>query len=226
MKIHRTILGCLTALLLGGCSMFHSEPGGVLTAASTDGSKSLAPNFTTAAYAAIDADTADVYLSDLPRERFADPRDALTECSGCILHLHIFLVPEAGQTPIDTTACNLTVRQLVLHGSAKGGAAPVMGLYGGGGFMIPHGTFGTGDISGSIGAASHRLTRSSPNFIDLLGSGTISGRFSAPLDEQLAGQMAAKLETLVMGLPTTPSGDADLRPTPAKKADKGKPTTK
>ncbi len=213
-------LGMLAIAAIGaGCSVFRSEPGGVLTATSTDGTKSLAPNFTTAAYTSIDADTADVYLSDLPRERFANPRDTLADCTGSILHLHIFLVPEAGQTPIDSTACNLTVRQLVLTKNAPQG----MGLYGGGGFLNPTGDFGSGDIGGSIYAASHRLTRSSGGFNDLLGPGTLSGRFSAPQDEQLAQQMSAKLETLIGTLPAFASEDGDLKVVPVKKAaDKSK----
>jgi hypothetical protein len=210
LHIRALIAGVLSA---AGCSVFRSEPGGVLTAMSTDGTKSLAPDFKTAAYTAVDGDTADIYLSDLPRERFTNPRDTLSDCSGSILHLHIFLVPEAGQTPIDATACNLTIRQLVLTKNAPQG----MGLYGGGGFLLPYGNLGAGDISGSINAASHRLTRATPGFNDLLGPGFISGRFSAPQDDQLAQQMATKLETLVSKLPALVTSDADLSPPPSKK---------
>jgi hypothetical protein len=205
-------IACL-ALCGVGCSVFRSEPGGVLTATSTDGTKSLAPDFKTAAYTSTDGDTADVYLSDLPRERFTNPRDNLSDCTGSILHLHIFLVPEAGQTPIDNTACNITVRQLVLTKNAPHG----MGLYGGGGFLLPRGEFGSGDIGGSINAASHRLTRFSTGFNDLLGPGTLTGGFSAPLDEQLAQQMSAKLETLIGTLPALTTEDADLKSAPTKK---------
>ncbi len=231
MKLRRTItpLALAAVAVLGaGCSIFRSEPGGVLTATSGDGTKSLAPNFTTAAYMSTDADTADVYLSDIPRERFADPRDSLAGADGSIMHLHIFMVPEAGQTPIDSTACNLTVRQLVLATAEGAGpkSAPITGLYGGGGFMLPYGTFGSGTISGSINAASHRLTRSAPGFKDLLGPGTLTGRFSAPQDEQLAQQMAAKFGTLVMKLPSVSTEDADLKPAPAKKPIETKPKKK
>jgi hypothetical protein len=221
MPLLRLITACSLAAFaaaMGGCSIFRSEPGGVLTATSTDGTKSLAPNFTTAAYTALDGDTADVYLSDLPRERFTNPSDTLADCSGSILHLHIFLSPEAGQTPIDSTACNLTVRQLVLTKNAPQG----MGLYGGGGFLLPYGDLGTGTINGSINAASQRLTRSSTGFKDLLGPGTLSGRFSAPLDDQLAQQMSTKLETLIARLPAMVSDDADLKPTPTKKPAESK----
>ncbi len=57
-------LAGVTLFGLAGCSWLHPEPGGVLTATSTDGARSLAPTFTTAAYASQDADTADVYMSD------------------------------------------------------------------------------------------------------------------------------------------------------------------
>lgn len=205
--------GCM----LGGCSVFRSEAGGTLTASSADGARSLAPSdgFATAAYTSIDENTADVYLSDLPVERFQSGKDMLADATGTIFHLHIFLVPSAGNTPIDQTACNITIRQLVLTGTPRAEGRreiPTMGLYGGGGFVLPSGTFGEGTIGGSISAASFRMTRSTPGFKDLLGSGSLSGRFSAPQDDDLAKAMSSKFEYLVnrMAPPAMPTDKEQL----------------
>jgi hypothetical protein len=53
------------------------------------------------------------------------------------MHMHIFLIPEAGSTPIDRTACNVVFMNLVLTGKSTASAreatdTPVMGLYAGG----------------------------------------------------------------------------------------------
>lgn len=206
-KLARTLTLTLLAAgitALSGCSMFRADTGGVLTATSASGSRSLAPSFATAAYFATDANTADIYLSDLPIERFESGKDTLADATGTIVHLHVFLVPSAGDTPIDQTACNITIRQLVLTGTPQAhgrNEIPTMGLYAGGGFVLPTGTFGEGSIGGSINSASIRLTRSTSGFNDLLGPGSLSGRFNAPQDDDLAQAMSRKFEYLVNRMP-------------------------
>jgi len=207
----RAPLPCLVfagvTALLSGCSLFHPSSGGLLTTTSSDGSKSLAPTFTTSAFLPVDGDTADVYLSDIPAARFLNAKDTFADAVGTIVHIHIFLVPEAGQTPIDTTACNVTVRQVVLAGPAGGRGisdTPRIGLYAGGGFLYPDDALDSSTVSGSITGASQRLTRSTPDFADLLGPGTVSGKFSAKKDEPLGRAMAAKVESLVGRLPARP----------------------
>jgi hypothetical protein len=193
-----------------------TSPGGELEATSLDGGKRLAPALSTAAYLALDENTADVYLSDLPRARFTDPRDSLADAAGSIVHVHVFLVPQAGSTPIDPTACNVTIRHLVLAGPSGGireaSDTPRMGLYAGGGFFLPQGDLGEGTVGGSVREASHRLTRATPGFTDLLGPGTLSGRFNAREDEDLARAMRAKLELLVARLPAIQGLDEPAKP--------------
>jgi hypothetical protein len=209
-----------------------------LEAASRDGTKRLAPNFTTAAYLALDENTAEVYLSDIPAERFLDFKDDLDNpanpASGSILHIHVFLVPSAGNTPIDTTACNITFRHLVLTGASSTTStptAPTMGLYAGGGFLLLRDDPGDDTLGGQITGSSHRLTRATPNFTDLLGSGTLNGSFSAPSNDLLAKAMASKFELLAQHLPqpVIPE-DADTKPKPKAPAaadkDKSKPKGK
>lgn len=204
---HRLVVGLLTlsTLALSGCAIFRSEPGGTLTATSTDGSHVLAPDYTTAAYSFVDENTAEVFLSDLPRERLSDPRDTLAGAQGVILHVHIFLDPSPGDTPIDATACNVTLRQLVLAGSGDDQKsrrpAPTMGLYAGGGFVLLRGNIGDSTLTGSLSGGSFRLTRSTPGFNDRLGSSAITGRFSCTQDTDLAKALAVRFESLVRTMP-------------------------
>jgi hypothetical protein len=222
-------LSGLTAIGFAGCGVFHSDPGGVLTVSAADGSKTFAPGLTTGAYIAADSDTADVYLSDLPPERFTNRADTLAGATGNIVHIHIFLVPDAGSTPIDDTACNFTVRHLVLSGGTP--QAPVLGLYAGGGFLIPSGTFGaiesfgSGRISGTVSAASQRLSRSTAGFIDLLGTARLSGSFNAQDDESLAKALSGKFEALLSMLPPHVKAEEE-HPAPAKKTPGAPPADK
>jgi len=224
----------LAMTLLGavpGCSLFRSEAGGELTARSSMGDKQLSPAFITAAYTPIDQNTAEVFLSDLPAERFMNPGDRLADASGSIVHMHVFLYPSAGDTPIDATACNVTVRHLILAGRGPGPGAsdtPLMGLYAGGGFWNPRDDIGDDTLGGSLTGASHRLSRATPGFIDPLGSGELSGRLTARRNEELARAMRSKLELLVRLLPVPAVEPATGTPAagkkPAPKADGAKGT--
>lgn len=217
--MHRFAIGLLALVILAlpGCALFRAEPGGVLTAVSTDGTRSLAPAFTTAAYSFTDENTAEVFLTDLPRERFDDPRDTLAGAQGIILHMHVFLDPSPGDTPIDATACNVTIRQLVVAGSPDQTkpAVPTMGLYAGGGFVLLRGSIGDASLSGSMTGGSYRLTRSTPGFVDRLGAGQIAGRFSATQDPDLARALSARFESLVRKMPAPAmEPDPTIKPMP------------
>lgn len=192
------------ACSMSGCAIFRGESAGDLAADSVSGQTRLVPQFRTAAYRAIDENTAEIYLTDLPAERFTSGKDTFFDAQGSIMHIHIFLVPSAGDTPIEQSACNVTIRHLVIAGPSAGPGisdTPVMGLYAGGGFVDPRDSIGDSSMGGSINAASHRLTRSTRDFKDLLGPGTLAGRFNAPRDEDLALAIGAKLESLVRRLP-------------------------
>lgn len=190
------------AVLLGGCAMLPriGGEGNTLSAVSIDEQTSLATTYTTAVYRPIDPQTADVYLTDIPVQRITGPKDRLGDAVGSIVHLHVFLVPKAGDTPIDQTACNVTIRHIVLAGTPRGVAAsdiPAMGLYAGAGFVQPDDTIGGESLGGGVTGASHRLTRSSPGFRDLIGTGSIGGTFNARRDDALARQIAGRIESLV-----------------------------
>lgn len=151
-----------------------------------------------------DASTADLYFTDLGEEslRVGAPLDGV---SGTIVHIHLFAIPKAGKTPIDRTASTATVRTLVI-------AQGHIGVYGGGGFMMPSGTPGGRTFGGSIAAASIRLTGTTPGFEDRIGAGEFSASVAAPLDDATARRVAARLEELVRYTSPISIGDGSPEP--------------
>jgi hypothetical protein len=180
-------LGVLLAALLAlsGCSGNSTDLR--LDAITEDAS--VRTTFQVRAYVPTDQNTADVYFSDIPTERLLDPQDTLADAVGSIVHLHMFLTPVAGATPIDSTACNTTVRQIVLAGPL--GAArnrPALGVYSGGGFLLP---------DDSLFDATLKLTHASPGFVDRLGASRMHGDFAARREDELARAIAARFSSLL-----------------------------
>ncbi len=140
----------------------------------------------TMVYKPVDAHSADVYATDLPLDRLADTRDAMADLSGTIVHVHVFLVPSAGDTPVDSTACNAATRMAVFSQGA-------IGVYAGGGFVFPTSVPGDGDYAGRIRNATLRLAQATPDFADRLGPTVLTGSLGARLDEGAAAVIAARL---------------------------------
>ena len=196
--------------LSAGCMQFK-EVGfdGQLMATNREGTKSFVPTYLTSAYTYRDENSVDMYLSEFPEEWFTGSsvgKNAIQ--AGSILHVHLFLAPSAGSTPIDVTACNVVFLNLILTGErapgvtdARGRTGPEMGLYAGGGFLLPDDDPGDASFGGAIDRASHRLSRATPGFVDVLGTGYLAGAIRAPLDETLAKSMQARLDELVAMLP-------------------------
>lgn len=206
-------LAALALFPLPGCRVF-SHPGGDLTIASIANNTSLNPAIRTAVYKRVDANTAELYFSDLPEERFLEPGARLGDVPGIVLHIHYFLTPSAGSTPIDDTACNVTLKQVVFAPAAPSTSAtaqrslPAVGVYGGGGFFFPSGTLGTGVFGGSIRDGTFRLIESSPGFIDALGPSSVTGKLLASRDDVLADAMDRRMRELLragrLAPPTNP----------------------
>ncbi|MBC7773046.1 MAG: hypothetical protein H7210_11160 [Pyrinomonadaceae bacterium] len=188
----------LAALLLGaGCSRIMHEQT-ELSVRSLVSDTAMDPEMTVFAYVPTDRNTVDVYLSDIAASRLSDPTDTLAGVSGNIFHLHIFLMPEAGQTPIDSSACNFTVRHVVLTGSSEPGQG--IGIYGGGGFCLPDSSPGDRIFDGSLREATMRLARVGPGFADRLGASRMTGSFSAPRNDELSNAISQRLEMLSRSL--------------------------
>src|SRR4051812_41186350 len=113
--------------VLGGCGVF--SPGGTARLQSQKTGAVLATgDLRTRVYTSQDPDTADVYMTDLPESVWNGGAD-VSDMSGVIVHVHMFMRPKAGSTPIEETASTAVIRCVVL---AKG----EIGVYGGGGFFV------------------------------------------------------------------------------------------
>ncbi len=188
----RARFGVLSALLalsaaLGGCGF--SGAAGDLRTASINGSVALQPKARVIVYAPLDENSADVYLTDLTREQL-ESTSPITSFTGSIVHLHLFVRPRAGRTPIESTASSASVRHAVLTGG------PV-GIYGGGGFLMPDEAPGERHFGGSVTAGTLRLTNASPGFDDRLGAADISGSFNARRDDAMAALIGTRLAEAV-----------------------------
>lgn len=135
----------------------------------------LRPRFITSVYAYDDQNTVNMYLTDMDASALRRLDDPVNPPSGNIVHVHLFLRPRAGSTPIDDTAVTATVNHAVL---AQGEA----GIYAGGGFFRPSSEAGARTFVGSIEGGTLRLERSTPRFRDLLGASTLSATTRAALD--------------------------------------------
>jgi len=203
---------CIT--LIGGCSHFRPALG--VRSLVTDAA--FFPTLPVAVYVPSDQNTADLYLSDIPASRLADPSDNLDGVSGNIIHVHVFLMPEAGLTPIDDSACNLTVRHLILTGGIAseaadgqtpaegvrtGGIGRGVGLYAGGGFCLPSSSPGDSVFAASILDAKMRLVKCGPGFADRLESASMSGELETIRDDRTARAISERMDSLTRGLPET-----------------------
>ncbi len=182
-------LGCL--LCLGGCARNQAT----LNVQSLVADAAMQPSLPFRAYVPIDRNTADIYLSDIPAARLADLSDPLNDVSGHVLHIHIFLMPQAGQTPIDPSACNITVQHLIVT-SNDSGSPVATGLYAGGGFCLPKASPGDSVFGGSLLDATLRLARATPGFADRLGPARMAGSFDAPRNDDLARAISARMEAV------------------------------
>jgi len=154
----------------------------------------LALDLPTRAAIVADANTADVYMTDLsPATLDLIARgEAGPEVSGTLVHVHIFLNPKPGKTPIESTAASATVRTIIL---ARG----QIGVYDGAGFVLPGRSLKKGAASGSIRDAQCRLSRATPGFEDLLGAARIDLSFGAKGDEAGANRIARVVRALSAG---------------------------
>lgn len=172
--------------LLAGCGARTALGGGSVRVESIDEGTALRPALRLRAYRAEDRNTADIYLTDLTPEQL-EPTVDPTTLAGSIVHVHMFIRPRSGRTPIEGTASTAAIRHVVL-------ANGEVGVYSGGGFLLPSGNVGDSRFGGRISRATLRLTRSTDGFNDLLGAAEFSGAVSAPLDDAMAAKIEALLE--------------------------------
>jgi hypothetical protein len=140
-----------------------------------------------------DRNTADVYLTDLsPATLDRLGEGSLTpEISGVLVHVHIFLNPKPGRTPIEPTAASATARIVVISRGQ-------VGIYDAAGFLMPGRSLRRGFAAGTLRNAPTRLSRRTEGFNDLLGVARTELGFSARADDETAERIARVIRTLAL----------------------------
>jgi len=180
----------LAASLLVGCV----SGGDVRLQSVANPERVVRPALPTAVFVPTGAAGVDIYLTDLSR-RDLDPLADLSLVDGHIVHIHMFLRPSPGRTPIDSNATNATVRHMIF---TRG----VVGSYEGAGFLLPRMTPGSDTFAARLREASVRLMRHDPGFSDPLGAATLSAEIRAREDPALARLIARRLERESLRLPS------------------------
>lgn len=136
----------------GWAQMKSTDPNGTI----------LDAKFDTAVYHENSDDSVTMLLVD---GDLAQPRQAVL--------IHMFYLPVAGFTPLDSTATNASVRYVIF--SPEDGS--LVGIYSGAGFMHPKQTPGDEELEISAWDATLTLSDASIGFNDVLGRTKMTGRF-------------------------------------------------
>lgn len=174
-------------LACGGCGIWSS--GGSARLKSSLNGSTLSTNLPSRVYADQGLDSADMYMTDLPASVWTAGAD-VSNMSGVLVHVHMFLRPKAGKTPIEDTASTAVIRYVIL---AKG----EIGVYGGGGFFVNDGTPGDSKFSGGVRNGSMRLVSATSGFVDRLGPCTFAGTISGKKDAKTAEEMERAMRALI-----------------------------
>ncbi len=143
-------------------------------------------DFTTSVYAKLNSTETSFFLTDVPIVDLL----AGNISTGMVVHLDLLWVPSAGATPMDSSATNVSIRYVVF-------AEGEVGIYGGAGFAMPHGTVGEGTVSLSLRDASLTLLDSTDGFVDLLSPARLTGKLTANLDWNQSQRMAWAVNQIV-----------------------------
>ena len=181
-------------LSLAGCNALRGGggSGGTSTIISDTTGSVYETNLRTRVYTYHDDNTADIYLTDLTDAQltaFFQTNADWSQISGTIVHVHLFLDPRPGKTPIEPTAANASIR----YGIISNGQ---IGIYDGAGFMLPGQKPGNKSISGTFQAAPLRLSRATPGFADPLTPARLDLSFDAKLDVAASPELQARLDAL------------------------------
>ncbi len=113
-----------------------------------------------------------LFLSDIPVQELG----AGTSRNGLYLHIDVLWMPKPGATPMDAAATNAAIRLVIV-------ASGEIGVYGGGGFVMPQGRAGAEDFGVKLRRSSLTLLEATEGFNDLLTPAEITGTLHATLDE-------------------------------------------
>ncbi len=206
----------LSALfLMPGCRSLSglagwSSPTGQASIRSLDQGLLLKPSFSTIVFISQSENEADVYLTDLSLQDLT-PGAPISNITGQIMHLHLFVVPKAGKTPIASEASTATLRHAIISQGR-------VGIYGGGGFFIPKNKPTGKKFAGSTRKSTLRLLSRSAGFADRLGASQASVSFTAQQNPELVRTIQARFDDLLAVATPIPSTQSKKTPPPAKAA--------
>lgn len=191
-----TLAFLLSAIsLLSGCNVLRGGGTGQVSIESIGAEAArMDGRFSTAIYRNRDLNAATVILSDLSQDQLMRGEFS----AGQVVCIQMFWQPKAGLTPVDATATNCTIRDVIVVEDG------VLGVYAGAGFLVPQGKLGDATFAGSIRSSTLTLDEDqvSAGFQDRLGGiARLQGSFSARLDPEavdaitlnLNGQVSAAL---------------------------------
>jgi hypothetical protein len=150
----------------------------------------LRGGFTTAVYLVGEAN-ASIYLSEMELEEFATPQTL----NGQLVHVDLLWRPIAGHTPLDESATNASVKQVIFSNGQ-------VGVYGGAGMADPGKKVGAKSMTVSLREATLTLLESTPGFNDLLSPAEMTGKFTCRLDPDLTQRLrfaASQVVTNALG---------------------------
>jgi hypothetical protein len=176
----RVMLVALIALI-GGCSAAYTlglpASGTIVVESLHEEPLTISGRYSTAVFTDASRVETSMFLSDTPLDAIAS--GAAGEAQ--VLHLELLWEPRAGSTPMEASATNVSIRYFIFSGGE-------VGVYGGAGFAMPHGSVSGDSITITLRDASLKLMESSPGFNDLLTPARLSGSFTAVRDHSSARQ--------------------------------------
>jgi hypothetical protein len=195
--------GFVSLAALAGCAAGGTS-GSLLAESLGTAPVVLARDYVTAVYAVQDETVTSFFLADVPLEELLSG----TMTRGNVVHLDLLWVPKAGNTPMDSSATNVSIRFVVF-------ADGEVGVYGGAGFALPDGTAGASTMSLELRDASLTLLDSTEGFVDLLSPARLTGRVTARLSEKRTRQLryaVSQLVTDALGRSSFVRGDSVREP--------------
>lgn len=188
----------LTGAALTGCS--GKAVSGTLRVESYGADAVTLPGrFTTSVYRPSEENVASFFLLDAPTKDMLEGRID----RGQFVHIELLWLPRAGKTPLDSAATNCSVRHVIFVGEE-------FGIYAGAGFAKPSGKVGSDRMTISVPEASLTLVESSAGWVDRLGPSSLTGSFTATLDDRLARRLsfaASQIVTNRLGRPRYVMGE-------------------
>lgn len=155
--------------------------------------------YTTAFYAHGGSVESSFIMSDVPLEKLLKSKVK----NGNILHVQMLWIPKPGTTPMDSSATNVSIRYIIISDGE-------MGLYTGAGFALPQDKMGSDEVTIDLRNAHLTLTSSTDGFVDLLSPASLTGDFTATLNDQRTKQIRSALRRIInSALPKSRNAKAD-----------------